>query len=104
MEEPRLGSVLEKGRIVRATLRFVASVLITSGLLMLADAGLTLAWQEPISAYLAQRQQDKLGHELDSAGIRDLVRQEQAAVASIRDARKRIARLAAVERKRAKRG
>lgn len=85
-------------------LRFVASVLITSGLLMLADAGLTLAWQEPVSAYLAQRQQDKLGHELDSASLRDIVRREQAAVASIRDMRKRVAKLAEAERKRARKG
>ena len=91
-------------RIVRPALRFLASVLITSGVLMLADAALTLAWQEPISAYLAQREQDKLGHQLDSASLRDLVRREQAAVASIRDMRKRIAKLAAVERKRSKRG
>jgi sortase A len=89
---------------VRPVLRFVASVLITSGVLMLADAGLTLAWQEPISAYLAQRQQDKLGHELDSASIRDVVRQEEAAVASIRDTRKRLAKLAGIERKRARTG
>src|SRR5690242_8029902 len=40
-------------RTIKPILRFVASVLITSGILMLADAGLTLAWQEPISAYLA---------------------------------------------------
>jgi len=85
-------------------LRFLASVLITSGLLMLADAGLTLAWQEPISAYIAQRDQDSLGHELDSASIRDVVRREQAAVASIRNMRKRVARIAAAERKRAKKG
>jgi sortase A len=82
----------------------VASVLITSGVLMLVDAGLTLAWQEPISAYLAQRQQDKLGHELDSASIRDVVRQEEATVASIRDTKKRLAKLAAAERRRAKKG
>ena len=85
-------------------LRFAASVLITSGLLMLADAALTLAWQEPVSAYLAQRQQDKLGHELDSASIRNIVRDEAAAVASIRDMKKRIAKIAAAERKRAKEG
>jgi sortase A len=96
--------VSRRGRITRPILRFVASVLITSGLLMLADAGLTLAWQEPISAYLAQLQQDKLGHELDSSGTRSLVRQEEAAVASIRDMKQRIAKLAAAERKRAKKG
>ncbi len=52
---------------VRAVLRFVAAVLITSGLLTLADAGLTLAWQEPISAILAQRSQDRLASELATA-------------------------------------
>jgi sortase A len=92
------------GRIVRPALHFVATVLITSGILMLADAALTLAWQEPVSAYLAQRQQDKLGHELDSASIRNIVRDEAAAVASIRDMKKRIAKIAAAERKRAKEG
>jgi sortase A len=93
-----------RGRIVRPVLRFLASVLITSGLLMLADAGLTLAWQEPISAYIAQQEQDSLGHQLDSASIRDVVRREQAAVASIRNMRKRVARIAAAERKRARKG
>jgi sortase A len=44
----------------RAVLRFVASVMIVSGLLLITDAVLTLAWQEPISAYLANRQQVKL--------------------------------------------
>jgi sortase A len=71
---------------------------------MLADAGLTLAWQEPISAYLAQRQQDRLGHELDSASIKDIVRREVAAAAAIRDMKKRIANVAAAERKRARTG
>jgi sortase A len=41
-------------------LRFVASVLMVSGLMLISDAVLTLAWQEPVSAYLAERQQVKL--------------------------------------------
>ncbi len=45
---------------IKPTLRFVASVLMVSGVLMLADAGATLLWQEPISAYTAQRQQNNL--------------------------------------------
>ena len=45
-------------------LRFVASVMMVSGILMLADAGVTLAWQEPISALLADRQQGELRTEL----------------------------------------
>jgi sortase A len=81
----------------------VASVLITSGILMLADAGLTLAWQEPISAYIAQREQDRLGRDLASAS-RGVVAREKLLVASIRDVRRRLARLGAIERKRARTG
>jgi sortase A len=52
---------------VRPVLRFVASVLITSGVLMLLDAGLTLTWQEPISAFIAAREQNSLANELSGA-------------------------------------
>ncbi|MDQ4049533.1 MAG: class E sortase [Actinomycetota bacterium] len=46
--------------------RFAASVMIVSGVLLIADAGVTLAWQEPISALLADRQQAELGRALES--------------------------------------
>jgi sortase A len=84
-------------------LRFVASVLITSGILMLADAGLTLAWQEPVSAYLAQREQDKLGKQLD-VSAESIVAREKLLVASIRNLRRRLARLGELERERAHTG
>jgi sortase A len=84
-------------------LRFVASVLITSGILMLADAGLTLAWQEPVSAYLAQREQDRLGKRLD-VDANGIVAREKLLVASIRNVRRRLARLGALERRRATTG
>jgi sortase A len=45
---------------VRVVLRFVASVMMVSGVLLITDAVVTLAWQEPVSAYLAERQQIKL--------------------------------------------
>jgi sortase A len=51
---------LRRIHLVRAVLRFVASVLMVSGLLLIADAGATLIWQEPISAFTAERQQAKL--------------------------------------------
>jgi sortase A len=35
-----------------------------SGLLLIADAGVTLAWQEPVSAFLAERQQNQLKEQL----------------------------------------
>jgi sortase A len=51
---------------VRAVLRFVASVMIVSGSLLIADAGITLAWQEPISALLAEREQARLRRALEN--------------------------------------
>jgi sortase A len=89
-------------RATRAALRFCASVLITSGILLLADAGLTLAWQEPISAFIAQQNQDSLHHELN--GYAAVLRREEAAVAAISDMRLRLSRLATVERRRARTG
>jgi sortase A len=47
-------------------LRFVAAVMTTSGVLLLADAGITLAWQEPISAVIAMRQQSDLEDQLET--------------------------------------
>jgi sortase A len=41
-------------------MRFVASVMMVSGALLIADAGATLLWQEPVSWFVAQRQQAQL--------------------------------------------
>jgi hypothetical protein len=61
---------------LRAVLRFVASVMMTSGVLLVADAAVTLAWQEPISALVALREQAKLEDQLD-----DLTRRARAGFA-----------------------
>jgi sortase A len=45
---------------MRAVLRFLASVMMVSGVLLIADAGATLLWQEPVSAVVAERQQAEL--------------------------------------------
>jgi sortase A len=50
---------------VRAVLRFIASVMMVSGVLLIADAAITLAWQEPVSAFLVQHQQAVLKHKLE---------------------------------------
>jgi sortase A len=50
---------------MRAVLRFVASVMMVSGALLIADAGVTLLWQEPLSAFLAERQQTELREKLE---------------------------------------
>jgi sortase A len=45
---------------MRPVLRFVASVLMVSGVLLIGDAAATLLWEEPVSAVVAERQQSKL--------------------------------------------
>jgi sortase A len=45
---------------VRAVLRFVASVMMVSGTLLIADAVATLLWQEPVSAFVANQHQADL--------------------------------------------
>jgi sortase A len=45
---------------MRAVLRFAASVMMVSGTLLIADAGVTLLWQEPVSAFVADKQQGQL--------------------------------------------
>jgi sortase A len=55
---------------MRAAVRFVAAVMTVSGALLVLDAGLTLLWQEPISALLAGREQAKLEDSLESPPAR----------------------------------
>jgi sortase A len=49
---------------MRAVLRFVASVMVVSGVLLIGDAAATLLWEEPVSALVAQRHQSKLEEQL----------------------------------------
>ncbi len=44
----------------RRTLRFIASVLTVSGVLLISDAATTLLWQEPVSWFIAGREQSQL--------------------------------------------
>jgi sortase A len=45
--------------------RILSTALITAGLVVLTDAGLTLLWQEPVSAAYGALQQSRAGGELD---------------------------------------
>lgn len=45
---------------MRAALRFVAAVMMVSGVLLIGDATATLLWQEPVSAFIAERNQAEL--------------------------------------------
>jgi sortase A len=45
---------------MRAVVRFLASVMMVSGALLITDALITLLWQEPVSAFVAEREQAAL--------------------------------------------
>jgi sortase A len=55
---------MRKDRRVRAVVRFFGAVAIVSGVLLIAEAAVTLAWQEPVSAFLADRAQAGLEDDL----------------------------------------
>ena len=83
------------------TARAFAALLIAAGALMLADAGVTLVWQEPISALYATLRQQSLGGELHA-----LDRAKPSAAAAqvlerLREERLRIAYLASALEQRA---
>jgi sortase A len=96
-----LAHARQRQRALRAALRFLAAVLITTGLLTLADAALTLTWQEPISALLAELNQNRLGGELDTQG-RLFADQERGLIQGSVD--QRISELAKLWARRARRG
>jgi len=79
---------------MRAVLRALSTVLIVAGTLLLVDAGLTLVWQEPISAFLAKREQNRLGGELNKLERAPPSELEQRALAALGDERQRLAFLA----------
>jgi sortase A len=79
-------------------LRALSTVLIVAGVLLLVDAGLTLVWQEPLSAIYARIHQDRLAGQLDT--LRDLNALQLRALARLRTERRRVAFLArAVQRR-----
>jgi sortase A len=54
----------QRRRPLRAVVRSLSTVLIIAGVLLVADALLTVLWQEPISAVIASRNQHRLDGEL----------------------------------------
>lgn len=65
---------------LRAFIRQVSTILIMAGTLLLIDVGVTLLWQEPVSALYAQWRQDALASDLDDLRTPQLDAREQAAL------------------------
>jgi sortase A len=80
----------------------LASILV--GLLLLADAGVTLVWQEPVSALCARLKQDSLGGDLRALERAAPAAPARRTLARLHEQRTRIAYLAAVLQHRAKAG
>ena len=87
----------------RRALRGLSSILIVAGTLLIADAGITLLWQEPVSAIYSTLQQDRLGNELTELWD-EPTRLESRALAALDDDQSRLAFQARALRRRAKRG
>jgi sortase A len=82
----------------------LAVLLIAVGVLLLADAGVTLVWQEPISALYAQLKQESLGGDLRTLDRAAPTRQAQRALARLHEERRRVAYLARTLQRQAKAG
>jgi sortase A len=89
---------------VRRPLRALSTVLIIAGVLMLSDAALTVAWQEPVSGAYAWIVQDRLGGDLRKLELARPGAAELAALRALDGDRRRIAFLARVLRRTTHRG
>jgi sortase A len=82
-------------------LRALSTVLIVAGALLLIDAGLTLAWQEPVSALYAKLRQNALDSDLSRLETRRIARLQVKALERLTTQRRRLTFLARAERGRA---
>jgi sortase A len=89
---------------MRRLIRDVSFVLIISGALLLADAAVTLLWQEPLTAVIALIKRDDVNRRFLSFRSAPLSQLEQRTVSSLKSQRQRIAYLAREERREVKTG
>ena len=89
---------------MRRALRTLSSILIVAGCLLIADAGITLAWQEPVSALYARITQDRLGGDLRALERKRLTELQLRALARLRGEQRRVAFLARALRRTLKTG
>src|SRR4051794_5261969 len=89
---------------MRRALRAISTVLIVAGVLMIADAGITVAWQEPVSAVMARIEQDKLSGRLDRIEQAAPTRVQRRVLAALATRRRRLAFLAREARRTARTG
>jgi sortase A len=93
-----------RGRVIRRLIRDVSSVLIISGLLLVLDAGVTLLWQEPVTAVIAVIKRGQVNKRYLSFRTAPLSRGEQHTLVSLPRMAERIAFLARREQRQVRAG
>lgn len=89
---------------VRRLLRDLAWVLIISGVLLLADAGITLVWQEPLTAVIALIRRDQIDQRFLSLRTAPLSALDRQALAALSTTEQRVAFLARREQRQVRDG
>ena len=89
---------------VRRVIRVLSTVLIIAGGLLLLDAGLTVVWQEPVSAVYGKINQGRLDGDLEQLETATLPPLERRALRTLPDPRKKMAFLARSLKRKAKDG
>jgi sortase A len=79
---------------MRRLVRDISSVLIISGLLLVLDAGLTLIWQEPVTAVVALIKRSEIDKRYLSYKSAPLTRQDRNALSTLKTMQQRIRFLA----------
>lgn len=79
---------------MRRLIRDFSWVLIIAGLLLVLDAGVTLVWQEPLTAVIAMIRRTEINQRLLTLATNPLSSQDQRALAALRNIDQRVAYLA----------
>jgi sortase A len=79
---------------LRRLVRDISSVLIISGLLLMLDAGVTLVWQEPVTAVIGLIQRSQIDKQYLSFNTAPLTTVQQRVLVKLPDPRLRVAYLA----------
>jgi sortase A len=89
---------------MRRLLRDISSVLILSGLLLLVDGGITLLWQEPVTAAIGMIRRDSVDKQYLSYRTAPLSSSQSRALRGIRSSRQKISFLARTDLARVRNG
>jgi sortase A len=84
---------------MRRLIRDISSVLIISGMLLVVDAGVTLIWQEPVTAVIAMIKRSQIDKRFLSFKSAPLSRLDEHALGSLRSMQSRIRYLARREQR-----